>query len=122
MARRLALVLAAAAALLSPAVARAATGSTRCGHELRCRTVTVPLDRSGTVPGTVPIRVAVQRGSGPVLLVLGGGPGQGMVAEAARIVDLLHEPTGMRIAVVDQRGTGASAIDCPALQRAALTD
>ena len=43
---------------------------------VECTTVTVPLDRSGGVPGTVPLRVArLGRQGAPVLMYLSGGPG-----------------------------------------------
>jgi pimeloyl-ACP methyl ester carboxylesterase len=95
----------------------------QCGAQLLCTSVTVPLDRSGAVPGTLRLAVHVERGSGPVLLVLGGGPGQSMVAGGAdRLIPLMHRLSGMRVAIVDQRGTGATAIRCGALQRADLSD
>ena len=48
-----------------------------CKHQPRfgCATLTVPLDHSGRVPGTIGIRYAVQGGSRPVLVALSGGPG-----------------------------------------------
>jgi pimeloyl-ACP methyl ester carboxylesterase len=122
MARRIALLLFVLAGLgLTAQVAVAQTP--RCGHELSCRTVTVPLDRHGVVPGTLKLPVQIERGDGPVLLALGGGPGQSMVTGgAAKLIPQLHEMSGMRIAIIDQRGTGATAIRCGALQRAALSD
>src|SRR4051794_11575012 len=96
MGRRLALALAAvAAALLTPAVAHGAGPAPRCGQELICRTVTVPLDRSGVVPGTLKLPVKVERGRGPVLLALGGGPGQSMATGGAvGLIPRLHALSG----------------------------
>jgi pimeloyl-ACP methyl ester carboxylesterase len=126
MARRLVLLLAAVAGLATtapPALAQTQTPTPRCGHELSCRTVTVPLDRSGAVPGTLKLPVRVQRGHGPVLLALGGGPGQSMATgHGAHLIPRLHAMSAMRVAIVDQRGTGATAIRCGALQRASLSD
>jgi pimeloyl-ACP methyl ester carboxylesterase len=126
MARRLVLLLAAVAGLaMTPpsAFAQTQTQTPRCGHELSCRTVTVPLDRSGRVPGTLRLPVRIERGHGPVLLALAGGPGQSLATgNGASLIPRLHAMSAMRVAIVDQRGTGATAIRCGALQRASLSD
>lgn len=115
-----ALALAAAAGL---AGAEGAAASRRCPEGMRCLTVEVPLDRTGAVPGRVRLPVAVQRGRGPLLLALSGGPGQGAVADARAFATVLNAVAPRyRVAVLDQRGTGAVAIRCPALQRGALSD
>ena len=87
-----------------------------------CATLDVPLDRANAARGTLHLRVGIgnnvhaPRG---VLLVLSGGPGQpglpildGYVSKA-----LAAERNQYRIVVFDQRGTGAGALDCKALQR-----
>jgi pimeloyl-ACP methyl ester carboxylesterase len=87
-----------------------------------CATLDVPLDRAHPGRGTLHLQVGMgdnvhaPRG---VLLVLSGGPGQpglpildGYVARA-----LSAERSQYRIVVFDQRGTGAGALDCKALQR-----
>src|ERR1700745_4067422 len=87
-----------------------------------CATLDVPLDRAHPERGTLHLRVGMgdnvhaPRG---VLLVLSGGPGQpglpildGYVSRA-----LSAEQHQYRIVVFDQRGTGAGALDCNALQR-----
>ncbi len=87
-----------------------------------CGTLDVPLDRAHPARGTLHLRVGMAnnvhapRG---VLLVLSGGPGQpglpildGYVSKA-----LSAERNQYRIVVFDQRGTGAGALDCQALQR-----
>ena len=119
--RLILLALAGIAALtaLAPAVASAQDD---CPQGFQCRTVTVPLDRSGAVPGTIDLPVVVEKGKGPLMLALGGGPGQGMVRVAEPVAGLLAPLTGHRIAVIDQRGTGAVALHCKGLQDAALTD
>ncbi len=87
-----------------------------------CSMLDVPLDHTGRRPGTLHLRVAVSnnvhapRG---VLLVLSGGPGQPGVSIVQRFADkaLAAEKSQYRIVMYDQRGTGAGALDCPALQR-----
>src|SRR6476646_1926525 len=71
-------------AAVSP-VALAAGGGTQTGQPcgrtpgLRCLTVTVPLDRSGRVPGAVALHVEVlpAEPSRGVFFLVAGGPGQG---------------------------------------------
>ncbi len=107
---------------------------TPCAHEasFACTTVTVPLDRAGTVPGTIGLNVErLQAGprsvgftpSSSAVLALAGGPGQaagplaGFVAKA--IAPALRDRD---LIVYDQRGTGRSdPLNChnsPALERA----
>ena len=67
-------------ALLLSGTAGAAPHATTCGSVVVCSTVTVPLDRSGRVPGTVSLHVEVLRPDGPprgTVFLLAGGPGQG---------------------------------------------
>ena len=81
---------------------------------------------TGRAPGarSSALEVAVQdaparRG---VLVVLSGGPGQPGVPFAARISQRLGAGArGWRLVLLDQRGTGAGALRCPALQRAVGT-
>ena len=103
-------------------VVPAVAGAQDCLDGFSCTSVTVPLDRSGTTPGTLELPVAVQRGRGPILVALGGGPGQGMFTFGSAVAALLGPASGHRIAFFDQRGTGATALRCPSLQRLALTD
>jgi pimeloyl-ACP methyl ester carboxylesterase len=93
----------------------AATGFT-------CATLTVPLDAAGQAPGTLRLAVAEQRGRAPrgVLLFLTGGPGQPGVPFVRRVGSVLHAAlAGYGLVMFDQRGTGAGALQCPALQAAA---
>ncbi|MEU4623595.1 alpha/beta hydrolase [Actinoplanes sp. NPDC023801] len=85
-----------------------------------CSYLTVPLDRSGARPGTLRLRVAVANNADAprgVLMVLSGGPGQPGPALVPRISQRLsYLLTDYRMVMIDQRGTGAGAIDCPRLQ------
>jgi pimeloyl-ACP methyl ester carboxylesterase len=113
--------------------ARSRYQSAACGQTpgLVCSTVTVPLDRSGQVPGTVALHVealpaeGVQRG---VMFLIAGGPGQGSAhvfglgsPQAVSLYRYLFP--GYTLVAYDDRGTGSSGlIDCPALQRAITAD
>ncbi len=87
-----------------------------------CSTLTVPLDHAGRRPGSLRLQVAAAdnvaapRG---VLLVLAGGPGQPGVPYIGRFARALAGAlTQYRLVMYDQRGTGADALQCPALQAA----
>jgi pimeloyl-ACP methyl ester carboxylesterase len=87
-----------------------------------CSTLRVALDHAGRTPGTLDLRIAAGDNVGAargVLVVLTGGPGQGGVSFVsrvrARMRPLLRD---YRLVMLDQRGTGAGALRCPALQRA----
>jgi pimeloyl-ACP methyl ester carboxylesterase len=86
-----------------------------------CGSLSVRLDPSGAAPGRLSLRVAVSdvaaapRG---VLLFLTGGPGEPGIPFVPRIASRLGPALrGYRMVMFDQRGTGAGALDCPALQR-----
>ncbi len=86
-----------------------------------CSTLTVPLDRSGTTPGTVtlPVRVLRAKGSGPrrgPLIMLSGGPGQAGIADADYNELFASLAPGYDLVSFDQRGTGRSALRCKQLQ------
>jgi pimeloyl-ACP methyl ester carboxylesterase len=90
-----------------------------------CSTLRVPVDHSGRTPGDLSLAVAAaDNADAPkgVLVALTGGPGQGGVdfipRSRARMRALLHD---YRLVMFDQRGTGAAALRCPALQRAVGT-
>ncbi|HKU56286.1 MAG TPA: alpha/beta fold hydrolase [Gaiellaceae bacterium] len=86
-----------------------------------CAMLDVPLDRADPGRGTLHLRVGmgdnVHTPHG-VLLVLSGGPGQpGLPILDGYLVRALSAEEGeYRIVVFDQRGTGAGALDCTALQ------
>jgi pimeloyl-ACP methyl ester carboxylesterase len=88
--------------------------------EFTCSTLTVPLDHSGKVEGTLDLQVAAAnstRARRGLLLVLTGGPGQPGVPHVEKIANHLAPVLDeYRLVMVDQRGTGATALDCPALQ------
>ena len=100
----------------------ALTGSHPCpgAAGYTCSTLSVPLDRSGRVPGTLRLNVAAaDNAKAPrgVLLLLTGGPGQPGVASVARVsARLAPLLSDYRLVMVDQRGTGGTAIRCPQLQ------
>jgi pimeloyl-ACP methyl ester carboxylesterase len=86
-----------------------------------CGLLQVRLDPFGSVPGRLSLRVAMSavvaapRG---VVVLLTGGPGQPGVPFVARLAGLLRPAfPGYRLVMLDQRGTGAGALNCPALQR-----
>jgi pimeloyl-ACP methyl ester carboxylesterase len=102
-------------ALRDPAPCPGVTGYT-------CSTLDVPLDRSGRKKGTLQLRVGASddvKAPHGVLLVLSGGPGQPGLPILDRFVDkaLAAERGQYRIVVFDQRGTGAGALDCAAMQQ-----
>jgi pimeloyl-ACP methyl ester carboxylesterase len=121
-------VLAAGLALVTPA--QAALRFERCGgYGFACARLSVPLDRSGAVPGHVSLLVkrvaARQRGGAtlPPLVVLAGGPGQSATdAFGGQSLDLLYAAYAKRdLIVFDQRGTGRSGLlRCPRLERVNL--
>ncbi|SEM23513.1 alpha/beta fold hydrolase [Streptacidiphilus jiangxiensis] len=100
----------------------ALTGTAPCPDEadLICSTLTVPLDHSGTVRGTLDLRVAVTRNAHPAkgdLVFLSGGPGQPDEPLAPRVLPRIQPLLAQyRIVFIDQRGTGANALQCPELQ------
>ena len=88
----------------------------------RCLRVTVPLDRSGALPGTISLRVRVlppiAPSSGETILALAGGPGQA----AAPLLEGFAQSLGGNVlrsrtlVTFDQRGTGGSGqLSCPSL-------
>jgi pimeloyl-ACP methyl ester carboxylesterase len=88
-----------------------------------CSTLDVPLDHSGRRTGMLHLAVgAANDVSAPrgILLVLAGGPGQPGLGILGRFVDraLSAVAKDYRIVVFDQRGTGAGALRCSALQDA----
>ena len=94
------------------------------GEGFDCFTLRVDLDRTkraADASGRLTLRVAVQAGGRPArgyLLSLTGGPGQAGLPFAQRVRERLGSVApGYRLVLVDQRGTGAGALDCPRLQR-----
>ncbi|MBV9334996.1 MAG: alpha/beta fold hydrolase [Solirubrobacterales bacterium] len=101
------------------------TGAHPCPSQpgFTCSTLRVPLDHAGQTGGTLALAIgattarAAPRG---VLLFLTGGPGQPGIPFLTRIKKRLRAAlAGYRLLMFDQRGTGAGALRCPALQAAA---
>ncbi len=86
----------------------------------RCGVLRVPLDRSAPAAAalTLPVVVGGRLDAPRTMLFLTGGPGQGGVAAAARVLPRFAAVGAQqRIVLLDQRGTGAEALSCPALQQ-----
>ncbi|MFL6140603.1 MAG: alpha/beta fold hydrolase [Labedaea sp.] len=86
-----------------------------------CAYLEVPLDRNGSVPDRLRLKVAMAdnvdapRG---VLLLLSGGPGQpGVPFFQAFRQSLSGALADYRLVMIDQRGTGETAVRCPRLQQ-----
>jgi pimeloyl-ACP methyl ester carboxylesterase len=114
------------AAAPAPAPAPRLT-ATACGDlpGFRCARLAVPLHRRGPRAQDgrrLTLDVAIQRGDrGPRgdLVLLSGGPGQPARAFGPRMLRRLGDALrGYRLVLLDQRGTGADALRCDALQRA----
>ena len=126
----IAALVAALGATAPPASAQVAFGPCTDGgfQAFECATVPQPLDRTGAVPGQVPLfmrRLRVGPGQTPTALVpLAGGPGQAATPLARDFAQALA--TGLRerdLLVFDQRGTGRSgAIRCSSLRRQGRAD
>ncbi|MGZ4267624.1 MAG: alpha/beta hydrolase [Solirubrobacteraceae bacterium] len=111
-----------AAAVLAAAAPSALAAQKACPGQsaFRCGTLRVPLDHAGAAPGTIDLHYAVQaRGPKPILIALSGGPGQSAVSSATSFAISLNPMLRrFRLAVLDQRGTGASgALVCPSVQK-----
>jgi pimeloyl-ACP methyl ester carboxylesterase len=84
-----------------------------------CGDLTVPVSPSGPAAGHLSLQVGMSRAAAPrgVLLFLTGGPGQPGVPFLPRVTRRLGPAlAGYRLVMFDQRGTGAGALNCPALQ------
>jgi pimeloyl-ACP methyl ester carboxylesterase len=91
-----------------------------CGH------LTVPLDPSGVVPGTITLALRRHRASvgepRSAIIALAGGPGQPALPFAEEFAELLGPIAATRdLIVFDQRGIGLSgALSCHAFERPSL--
>jgi pimeloyl-ACP methyl ester carboxylesterase len=129
MAARLAAALVTAAALSVAVVpAHAVERFTPClgTPGLECTQVSVPLDRTGQVPGTISLRVARLSADPPargVVFLLSGGPGQAAAPYLAGSADYFRSLLpGYTIVAVDTRGTGASGLlRCPEYENGTAT-
>jgi pimeloyl-ACP methyl ester carboxylesterase len=94
--------------------------SCNLGPDIGCALLPVPLDHSHHARGTLSLAVAqLHPGSRklPVLVVLTGGPGQPGASFLPRVETWLG-PVAQRyrVVMIDQRGTGGGALQCPQLQ------
>jgi len=113
----------AAVTLLAAAPASAALKfGFACGGNLECAHLAVPIDRSGTVPGTIRLRIDRIREDNPqgAIFAIAGGPGQGATPIEENLNTDIFKALGRRdLIVVDQRGTGGSEpLDCPTIDGA----
>ncbi len=99
-------------------------GACPAGAGFDCFTLRVDLDRTeraAATSGRLTLRVAVQTRGRPArgyLVSLAGGPGQAGLPFAQRVRERLGSVApGYGLVLVDQRGTGAGALDCRRLQR-----
>jgi pimeloyl-ACP methyl ester carboxylesterase len=116
--------------LVLAAPADAALRFKRCGgYGFACARLSVPLDRTGAVPGRVSLlvkRVRARRRGGatrPPLFVLAGGPGQSATESfGGDALGVLYPAYASRdLIVFDQRGTGRSGLlRCRRLERSNL--
>jgi pimeloyl-ACP methyl ester carboxylesterase len=129
------LLLAALVALLAvPAAADAALPLHECGAPVHCGRLTVPLDRSGGVPGSVSLAVedrpAIRHPRRGLTFLLAGGPGQSGISAYLDSFDPGHRYESWSllmphndIVVFDQRGTGRSGLlRCRDLEAASPLD
>ena len=98
-----------------------------CGTDgrVQCGRLSVPVDRTGTVPGQISLSVRLVRATGRsrgTVLFLAGGPGEGVTGLAPFLGDPRLSPLGnvLRdhdLLLFDQRGTGASGLlRCPLVE------
>ena len=90
----------------------------------------VPLDRSGGMPGTIPLHVEVLPTTGlprGTIFLIAGGPGQGSagaygLGSANGATDMQSMFPGYTLVAFDNRGTGKSGlITCPGLQASTVS-
>ena len=107
-----------------PAWASASLSFAPCSGEapasFACATVVVPLERSGSVPGSVTLKLA-RKQAGPTpshsaVVALAGGPGQAALGLGEFLAKAVGPAlTNRDLLVFDQRGTGESdPLSCPA--------
>ena len=119
------LLLALLVCAIAPATGQAAIAFEPCVDvtgEFECGKITVPIDRGGSVPGTIKLsvrRVKAAKPSGKAVFAFAGGPGQGATAFTADFdAQFRRARRSHDLIVFDQRGTGESApIDCRDVDR-----
>jgi pimeloyl-ACP methyl ester carboxylesterase len=118
----LASILVLLAAGAAAAGAGAAAGFSACrlelDHDVDCASIPVQLDRTGVVAGSLALHVerirARAKPARGAMIVLSGGPGEGVSASTDAYADALHSLLATHdLILVDQRGTGLSgALRC----------
>src|SRR3954471_23593255 len=100
------------AALTLPGASWAASWrSCKLAAGAECATLQVPLDRSGALPGRVPLKLARLPAASPrpTLVYLSGGPGGAGIEEMLGVMSLVPSLLDRyRVVGFDQRGTGGS--------------
>lgn len=84
-----------------------------CGH------LTVPLDPADPAGAQIELAVTLSTPAAPrgLMVLLGGGPGGSAIWLVPQVAGLLPEIGGeYQLVAFDQRGTGATALDCPEVQ------
>jgi pimeloyl-ACP methyl ester carboxylesterase len=117
--RRLALAPLVLVLLALPAAAHAKLSFSKCGR-VECSSFTVPIDRSGAVPGTFTLQVERARGHGHgALVAVAGGPGDSSTALTRKMALRLKRALSSHdLYTFDQRGTGKSdPIHCASFER-----
>jgi pimeloyl-ACP methyl ester carboxylesterase len=125
----LAAIVASAGLLVSSASAATATSTvpfTTCSDApaFGCAHLTVPLDPTGAVPGTVTLairrRLAASGTANEAVVALAGGPGQAALPFATDAAQIMSAALGTRdLVIFDQRGTGQSGpLACAAFKNA----
>ncbi len=116
-----------AATLIASAPADAAFRPCSDLPDLQCTRISVPLDRSGALGGTVSLAVARMRARHPTrraVLVLQGGPGgagRSLVTALSAVLD--PQLDNRDLIGLDPRGTGRSGLlRCPRLERVTRVD
>jgi pimeloyl-ACP methyl ester carboxylesterase len=124
----LATACAAACWLATPAAGELALWPCADNIDYACGRLTVPLDRSGAVPGTVGLALRRRRATvgdeKVAVLALAGGPGQESIQLASGFAQLIQPAIGTRDMIVfDQRGIGFSGpLHCAAIKHLADAD
>ena len=118
--------------LVAPGRASAAIGLSPCPdatNGVQCGTVDVPLDRTGSFAGTIPLHVEVLPATGlprGTMFLIAGGPGQGSASayglDGAGAAEMQNMFPGYTLVAFDNRGTGKSGlINCPGLQASTVS-
>ena len=118
--RAVALLAAFACSLALAPQALASTPFAACRSGFECATVTVPIDRTNVVPGSLDLQVeravSTSLATG-TLLFLAGGPGQSALSVFSDVVPMVARAgSSYQLVSFDQRGTGGSGgLVCPSI-------